>query len=57
LNLENLEVKGKYISEEILKEMIEDRKKYYSKANIRIPTDKLTQKKTLKTIIKILNDL
>ena len=52
-----LEVKGKNISEKILKEMIKDRKRYYSKANIRIPTDKLTPKKTLETIIKILNDL
>ena len=52
-----MEIQGKNISEKILREMIEDRKKYYSKANIRIPTDSLTPHKTLKTIIEVLKNL
>ena len=53
----DMEIQGKNISEKILREMIEDRKKYYSKANIRIPTDSLTPHKTLKTIIEVLKNL
>ena len=53
----DMEIQGKNISEEILEEMIEDRKKYYSKANIRIPTDNLTPDKTLETILKVLKNV
>ena len=53
----DMEIQGKNISEEILEEMIEDRKKYFSKANIRIPTDNLTPDKTLETILKVLKNV
>jgi len=41
----------------ILQEMLDDRKKYYQRANVRVATDNLTPEVTAKEILKVLKSL
>ena len=41
----------------ILQEMLDDRKKYYQRANVRVATDNLTPEVTAKEILEVLKSL